>query len=99
MAYRDSAAAQLARAFEQGQPEEAKKRAIGFWVGCETNDLSDPGLRHVTYFEEGWQCLHKELARLPGMFRQRGIEVAGIAIHFYDPYRELPQGPRLRPTK
>lgn len=98
MAYRDSAARQVARAFEQGQPKAAKERDIGFWVGCETGGLSDPELRHVTYFEEGWQYLHEELAKLPAMFRDRDIEVAGLAIHFYEPYLRLPQGPRPKPT-
>ncbi len=93
MAYRDSAAAQLERAFIAAQSEEAKRRGVGFWVGCEAADLGGSEPEYVTYFEEGWLHLHTQIEQLPALFRTRNVPLSGIAIHHYDSYRDMTRDP------
>jgi hypothetical protein len=91
MAYRDRAAAQLEAAVDRGQVEEAAKRGLDFWVGCETGRLE--GQDGVTYHEEGWEYMEGEIAKLPGLFRGKGLRPGGIAIHYYDSYISMSKGP------
>ena len=90
MAYRDGAKRQLDAAVAQAQ--EAKRRGIGFWIGCETGEL--PGQDHVTYYEEGWGCLEEAMGQIPGLFEKQDLNLAGIAVHHYDSYVSLPKQAR-----
>ena len=92
MAYRDSAEAQVEAAAAQGQLAEAGKRRCSFWMGCETGKLAAQD--KVTYYEEGCECLERELEKLPPLLRTKGLFVAGIAVHCWDSYQTMPKRPR-----
>ncbi|MBN1458312.1 MAG: glycoside hydrolase family 18 protein [Armatimonadetes bacterium] len=92
MAYRDLAEAQVEAAAAQGQLAEAVKRGRAFWIGCETGKLAAQD--KVTYYEEGWQSLEAEIAKLPPLLRTEGLFVPGIAVHCWDSYQTMPKRPR-----
>jgi len=90
MAYRDTAGAQASCAVPQALA--AARRRKGFYIGAETQHL--PNQDYVTYYEEGWDYMEGELARLPGLIAAHGGTLSGIAIHHYDSYLRLPRVPR-----
>lgn len=93
MAYRDTAGAQASCAVPQALA--ARKADKPFFVGAETMHLPDEDF--VTYYQEGWEFMEGELAKLPGLLTQHGGRLDGIAIHHYDSYRALPRERRQSP--
>ncbi len=94
MAYRDTAQAQFEISQLYQQPQAAKQHGIGFWIGCETGEMP-AGEEHVTYYEEGWAQLAQEAKKLPALFQENNLLLAGLAIHHYDTYAALPERPRI----
>ena len=95
MAYRDTAGAQVSCAVPEALA--AAKRRKRFYIGAETQHLPDQD--QVTYFEEGWERLEAELAKLPAGLAEHGGVLSGIAIHHYDSYLDLPREPRASPFR
>ncbi len=75
---------------KHGQPhiDLASKMGKKVWLGVEIQDLvsMNQGMRRNTFFEEGWEAMEKELAKVSSHFdRQYGY--GGIAIHCYYAYK------------
>ena len=61
------------------------------WVGYETLDMATRygGSRAITFYEEGLDKMEEEIAKAVDVFKdQPGF--GGIAVHYYDSYRRLP---------
>jgi hypothetical protein len=93
MAYRDTAGAQASCAVPQAMA--AAKRRKPQFLGAETQWLVDQDF--VTYYEEGWEHMERELARLPDLVTGHGGRLAGIAVHHYDSYVTMVREPRKSP--
>jgi len=93
MAYRDTAGAQASCAVPQAMAAAAHRKPL--FIGAETQWLVDQDF--VTYYEEGWERMERELARLPDLVRGHGGRLAGIAIHHYDSYLKMAREPRKSP--
>jgi len=93
MAYRDTAGAQASCAVPQAMA--AAKRRKPLFIGAETHWLADQDF--VTYYEEGWEHMERELAKLPDLVAGHGGRLAGIAIHHYDSYLKMAREPRKSP--
>jgi len=73
----------------------AARYRIKTWVGVETLDVMAlfEGSRSITFYEEGLATMERELAKVCRFYaNQPGF--GGIAIHHYDSYRRLTDGPR-----
>lgn len=89
MAYRDLAKEIIGDAYhEVDLAGQFNKKA---WVGVETMDIATAfnGPRAITFFEEGLIEMEKQLEEVIRHFQgEKGF--AGIAIHYYELYRRLP---------
>lgn len=93
LAYRDTAGAQASCAVPQAMA--AARRGRGLFISAETQWLKDQDF--VTYYEEGWEHMERELAKLPALVASNGGKLAGIAIHHYESYLKLPRELRRSP--
>jgi len=93
MAYRDTAGAQASCAVPQAMAAAKHRRPL--FIGGETQWLADQDF--VTYYEEGWEYMERELAKLPDLVAGHGGRLAGIAIHHYDSYLKMVREPRKSP--
>lgn len=72
----------------------ASRHKIKAWVGAETQEVTqEGGGRSLSFYEEGLDYMEKELEKVDREFRNEP-GYGGIAIHYYDSYRRLPDGPR-----
>jgi len=93
MAYRDTAGAQVSCAVPEALA--AARRRKGFYIGAETQHLADQD--YVTYYEEGWDHMEAELAKLPSLLARQGGALSGVAIHHYDSYVRMSRQHRVSP--
>ncbi len=66
----------------------ATKMGKKIWLGIEIQDLvsMNQGMRRNTFYEEGWESMEKELAKVSSHF-DREYGYGGIAIHCYYAYK------------
>ena len=93
MAYRDTAGAQASCAVPQAMAAAKLRKPL--FIGAETQWLADQDF--VTYYEEGWEHMERELAKLPDLVAGHGGRLAGIAVHHYDSYVTMVREPRKSP--
>jgi len=93
MACRDTAGAQASCAVPQALA--AARQGKGFFIAAETRWLVNQDF--VTYYEEGWEYMERELAKLPALIADHGGRLTGVAIHHYDSYVRMKQEPRISP--
>ncbi len=93
MSYHDRAP--VIRDAVAGELVYGARAGVPIFVGVETLDVMAlfGGSRSLSFYEEGLEEMELELEKL---VRSIGDEsaFAGIAIHHYDSYRRLPDGPR-----
>ena len=93
LAYRDTAGAQVSCAVPQALA--AARQRKGFCIGAETRRLIDQDF--ATYYEEGWEYMEQELAKLPALLAASGGALSGIALREYECYRKLRREPLVSP--
>ncbi len=66
----------------------ATKMGKKVWIGIEIQDLvsMNQGMRRNTFFEEGWESMEKELAKVSSHFDSQ-YGYGGIAMHCYYAYK------------
>lgn len=85
LAFRDTAGAQASCAVPQAAAAAKQRKPL--FIGAETQWLANQDF--VTYYEEGWEQMERELAKLPGLVAGHGGKLAGIAIRQYDSYVQM----------
>jgi hypothetical protein len=93
MAYRDTAGAQVSCAVPEALAAAQRKKDL--YLGLETQRIVDGD--YITYYEEGWEYMERELAKLPALLAAQGGRVAGVAIHHYDSYLRMAREHRQSP--
>ncbi len=93
MSYHDTAPRIIAAA--EDEVELADKHKIKAWVGVETLDVMQlfGGSRSLSFYEEGLEYMEDELEKVYKKFRN-DPGFGGIAIHHYESYRRMTNGPR-----
>ncbi len=69
------------------------------FIGCETLDVVPlfGGSRAITFYEEGLQYMERQLQKVDVWYRDNP-GYGGIAIHHYESYRRMTDGPRPMPN-
>ena len=93
MAYRDTAGAQASCVVPQAMAAAKQRKPL--FIGAETQWLANQDF--ATYYEEGWEQMERELAKLPELVAGHGGKLAGVAIHHYDSYLKLRRERRTSP--
>lgn len=93
MSYHDTAP-KIIRAAD-GEVDLAAKYNIKAWVGVETLDVMQlfGGSRSLSFYEEGLDYMEKELEKVYRHYSGKP-GYGGIAIHHYESYRRMTDGPR-----
>jgi uncharacterized protein YeaC (DUF1315 family) len=94
MSYRDTATATIQIA--EHEIEVGNHLGKPIWVGCETLDIfgTSQGPRSITFYEEGSVYMEEQLAQVSDHFSKE-LSFAGLAIHYYDSYRKLPESGKV----